>query len=57
MTQPLGKVIVMAAFDEDDEGNLQPAFDPREFNDGPRQEGSSDHSREACGRYRLASDG
>lgn len=36
MTQPLGKLIVMAAFDEDDEGNLLPAFDPREFNDAAR---------------------
>ena len=36
MAQPLGKMIVMAAFDEDDEGNLVPAFDPREFNDAGR---------------------
>jgi hypothetical protein len=36
MTQPLGNMIVMAAFDEDDEGNLVPAFDPREFNDTGR---------------------
>ena len=36
MAQPLGKLIVMAAFNEDDEGNLVPAFDPREFNDGAR---------------------
>lgn len=36
MNQPLGKMIVMAAFDEDDEGNLVPAFDPREFNDAAR---------------------
>jgi hypothetical protein len=36
MTQPLGKLIVMAAFDEDDEGNFVPAFDPREFNDAAR---------------------
>lgn len=26
----------MAAFDDDDEGNLVPAFDPREFNDAAR---------------------
>lgn len=31
-----GKLIVMAAFDEDDEGNLVPAFDPREFQDAAR---------------------
>jgi hypothetical protein len=36
MTQPLGKMIVMAAFDEDDEGNLVPAFDPRELTDAAR---------------------
>ena len=36
MTQPLGKLIVMAAFNEDEEGNLVPAFDPREFNDAAR---------------------
>lgn len=36
MAHPLGKLIVMAAFNEDDEGNLVPAFDPREFNDAGR---------------------
>jgi hypothetical protein len=36
MAQPLGKMIVMAAFDEDDEGNLIPAFNPREFTDAAR---------------------
>jgi hypothetical protein len=32
MAQPLGKMIVMAAFDKADQGNLVPASDPREFN-------------------------
>ena len=36
MAQPLGKMIVMAAFDEDEEGTLVPAFDPREFTDPAR---------------------
>ena len=36
MAQPLGKMIVMAAFDEDEEGNLIPAFNPREFTDAAR---------------------
>jgi hypothetical protein len=36
MAQPLGKLIVMAAFNEDDEGNLVSAFEPREFNDAAR---------------------
>ena len=36
MAQTPSKLIVMAAFDEDDEGNLVPAFDPREFQDAAR---------------------
>lgn len=36
MAQTPGKLIVMAAFDEDGEGNLIPAFDPREYPDASR---------------------
>lgn len=36
MAAPVGKLIVMVAFDEDDEGNLVPAFNPREFTDPAR---------------------
>ena len=36
MAQPLGKMIVVAAFNEDGEGNLVPAFDPREYADPAR---------------------
>lgn len=30
------KLIVLAAFDEDEDGNLKPAFDPREANSEER---------------------
>lgn len=36
MTQQPGKLIVLAAFDENEDGELIPAFDPREFNDAGR---------------------
>lgn len=40
MIEPIAKtpikLIVLAAFDKDDEGNLQPAFEPREMQDERR---------------------
>jgi hypothetical protein len=37
----LGKMIVMAAFDENDEGNLVSAFNPREYTDAERAKGET----------------
>jgi hypothetical protein len=36
MSQQQGKLIVLAAFDENEDGELVPAFNPREFNDAGR---------------------
>ncbi len=36
MSQQPGKLIVLAAFDETEDGELVPVFNPREFNDAGR---------------------